>query len=549
MSNENLPDVTKQIVQQQIRNKLGCLVLFVAFVVLAVLFWFWCIYTPPLRFSVNTTYVISPTTADGKWINYFKALEESCYPPEMQTDDNGYRVFVRDCGFILNAAYNTEPVRLQVYEKLGIDPNVAPTLKFESSYTFFERLANESGDENKRQQVMKRRYELLRKPMFTTDDSPEFKTWLDENNAGLDLLGKAVRKPTFQMPYTVNTETHNTFSDIMLIYRDMAVATQERAKFRIGIGDVDGAIYDIITIHRLARFVSQNRIIMGNSLAGLAINGVANAIGFNANREHPATKEQIEHYLKELDALPPMPTFEQAVSGERLLALLCLQEVYAGDKVSKEILGSSVLTEHFANSLFYRFSDPNESFILFNKWYDMANDGDVRTNAESDVMFNFSKNPLSYILARSRSVNCSKILASRLISGFVYKPNAFERDECSANIKRLTLALLLYEKTNGKLPDGDWQTAVKPYLGDEPDKYFSCPHNNDYIYAMVKDGNDLLLVEVSKSQINASDMTVPNEKNSFGFPHFPVVSNAGYRSGSVKIISSTQTVWDTEDGM
>ena len=49
---------------------------------------------PPLIISKETTYVTGPLTADGQ-IDYFKALEERTYPPEMKTDDNGYRIFVR----------------------------------------------------------------------------------------------------------------------------------------------------------------------------------------------------------------------------------------------------------------------------------------------------------------------------------------------------------------------------------------------------------------------------------------------------------------------
>ena len=54
------------------------------------LFW-----SPPLRISKETTYITEPLTSDGTRVDYFAALEKDCYPPEMKTDDNGYRILVR----------------------------------------------------------------------------------------------------------------------------------------------------------------------------------------------------------------------------------------------------------------------------------------------------------------------------------------------------------------------------------------------------------------------------------------------------------------------
>jgi len=49
---------------------------------------------PALVISEETTRITGPLTADGQ-INFFKALEQWASPPELATDDNGFRVFVR----------------------------------------------------------------------------------------------------------------------------------------------------------------------------------------------------------------------------------------------------------------------------------------------------------------------------------------------------------------------------------------------------------------------------------------------------------------------
>ena len=67
--------------------------------------------------SKETTRITAPLTADG-YIDFLKALEEHSYPPELATDDNGFRVFVRLFGNVGETAHS-EFYRLQKYEKLG----------------------------------------------------------------------------------------------------------------------------------------------------------------------------------------------------------------------------------------------------------------------------------------------------------------------------------------------------------------------------------------------------------------------------------------------
>jgi len=43
------------------------------------------------------TRITGPLTVGG-YIDHFRALEEKFYPPELATDDNGFRIFVRTFG-------------------------------------------------------------------------------------------------------------------------------------------------------------------------------------------------------------------------------------------------------------------------------------------------------------------------------------------------------------------------------------------------------------------------------------------------------------------
>ncbi len=52
----------------------------------------------PPRISKETTYLTEPLTADGKRIDYFLAMEQRRYPPQMRTDDNGARLIAQAFG-------------------------------------------------------------------------------------------------------------------------------------------------------------------------------------------------------------------------------------------------------------------------------------------------------------------------------------------------------------------------------------------------------------------------------------------------------------------
>jgi len=94
----------------------------------------WVIPAPALVISEETTRITGPLTAEG-YIDFFRALEQRIDPPELATDDNGYRVFVRIFGDVRFPVReisdeDREFYRLLKYEKLGLDPDVPPTLAF-----------------------------------------------------------------------------------------------------------------------------------------------------------------------------------------------------------------------------------------------------------------------------------------------------------------------------------------------------------------------------------------------------------------------------------
>ena len=70
----------------------------VLLVMAGVMVWASLFRSVPLKISKQTTYITEPLTEDGKRVDYFKAIEQEYYKPEMTTDENGYRLIVRAIG-------------------------------------------------------------------------------------------------------------------------------------------------------------------------------------------------------------------------------------------------------------------------------------------------------------------------------------------------------------------------------------------------------------------------------------------------------------------
>ncbi|MDR2117771.1 MAG: hypothetical protein LBP87_15450, partial [Planctomycetaceae bacterium] len=227
----------------------------------------WSFQSVPLRISPETTFITEPRTANGKWIDYFAAYEQKYYPPEMKTDDNGYRLIAKNLGMLKydNSYLDSETLQHQAYEKIGLDPNNKPTLFYQSPHTFLADYTEKQfpNDENNDQKT----YELDRKitTIWTLDDLPMMKEWLEKNNAALDMIVEAVSKPVFHIPLirleNVENPTQNMVLSLISIEqtqrtRDFARALQARFNYRLGTGEIDGAIQDKIAIPRLGRHVA-----------------------------------------------------------------------------------------------------------------------------------------------------------------------------------------------------------------------------------------------------------------------------------------------------
>jgi hypothetical protein len=303
----------------------------------------------------------------------------------------------------------------------------------------------------------------LRRP-WTLDDLPMMEAWLAENSPALDLVGEAVRKPVFHIPKARGTEDDELFAvllpDVQYI-RSLARALSARANYRIGMGDIDGAIDDVVACKRLGRHVGYNGILI-EMLVGIAIEGIADSTGVAGSLEHPPTKGQLERLVNELNDLPPVGEFKKAMLFERYSSLDVVQSMSRGNNALSDL------------------NIPGWMLRMGVDWNVVAR----RVNSHFDALVASgayptpTPRPTAIVSARVRSELLADTLGALLLPAMDAAREATRRRQCVERVQRVVLAMLLYESDHGELPpaymvdaDGNplhsWRVVLLPYLGQQ----------------------------------------------------------------------------------
>jgi hypothetical protein len=457
-------------------------------VVFAVIFKVMYLDDVPLRISRETTLITEPLTADGR-VDYVAATEPRDYPPEMATDDNGFRLIVRQLG--PSAPQHSEQ-RRQTCEKLGLDPDVSPTLGYEQPYDFLMRHCEaEDAAGNLPAKMDANQFELqielqMQDP-WTLEEFPMMADWLTQNEPALDLVSEAVRKPVFCIPCTSSAHANGfavDFLECVEIGRIVQFARgfQARARFRLGTGDVEGAIDDIVACARMGRHL-QNGGFRVECQVGIYCQSVAYSIGAGGSLEHQPTEAQWRRLLGELNRLPEREEAADIFEIERMTLLDSIQSIAWGE--------ISILAS-WAKPLQVRDYGIDWNIVMqrANERYDELVAGAGITKPD--------KSSLEGYMSRARR---SHLLGDYLSSAILWRDPYVEsrrRVACTENMLRIVLAMLIFEKQHGTLPPAysaddkgvplhSWRVLLLPYLGydelhanirlNEP---WDSPHNQQF---------------------------------------------------------------------
>ncbi len=434
------------------------------------------LYTPRLRISSETTRVTGPIAKNGQ-IDFYRYVEERNTPPGMKTEENGYRDFVRVFGDLNNYGKGCEAedlacYRRQKYEKLGLDPNVPPSMTMppwpDAVLTADCRARNviESSDT----------FQPLWSP-WTLEDLPAMTHWIRGIDEPLDRAAEMIRKPLFFQPLLVSPKndragtSQRIFDCPMLevdLLRGLSRAFQVRANYRIAKGDTDGATDDIATLFLLGEKTPPGLPIADWVSRNCTNSAISTKIADNP--EHPLTKEQAKRLFDIHARLPEWPGMKEIGECIRIETLDAVNDAFHQDDYF-------VLWKDFEGiPLFVSTCDPNVAFSCVNQCYDDF----IATKNPNDVRFpSIPASKAEAVFSMLTSSFRGQLLAkSACDSHMIYAQRVAEHSqqmECRRQMRMLFFALAMYRAEHGTLPEHDWRQAVTPYLDASPEEFFRCP--------------------------------------------------------------------------
>ena len=243
-----------------------------------------------------------------------------------------------------------------------------------------------------------------------------------------------------------------------------------RANYRLGNGDINGAIDDIITIRLLGSKTQGSGLLIAN-LIGIAIEGISINVGVDENLDNLADKEQLQRYLREVHSIPEGVSLETMLQTERL-GMLDVVQALATDKDFAAKMNKELFSGEEMPFWFHMACDWNGVAERINERWHIS----IRTGFNCYEKYNFDS--YNWLLPNRRSEMKADVLSEIFAPAVESALEANYRVGCSENLQDITLAMLIYEKEHGTLPPAytvdaagnplqSWRVLLLPYLGEE----------------------------------------------------------------------------------
>ena len=341
---------------------------------------------------------------------------------------------------------------------------------------------------------------LMRKP-WTKEEYPYAAQWLDENADYLEVFSKAARSPRCRCWRILKDHPDGTFIGVLLpdaqYTREIARQLCARANYRLGSGDVSGALDDVETITLFARAKLESRSdFLVDRLVAVALLGIASGVQIYNTPVPPTDAElaraaalwrdfyKTDDLPNEYDYLTNMSTL--ALDSEKIFSLGAFQDLLVlrrnGSSVM-ELLGDvpsefNWTFEWFtAKAMEWTFftAPPVNDAKAFGKYREIWEQYISDPEFEDEMEDHFD------VLAWAKSspeTNLAYWGAHYLLPAVAASREAFYRMGCVMREKSIVCALLAYQREHGALPptftvDAEgkplhsWRVLILPYLGEK----------------------------------------------------------------------------------
>ncbi|MEC9094276.1 MAG: DUF1559 domain-containing protein [Planctomycetota bacterium] len=446
--------------------------------------------------KLKTNLLAEPLQANGQ-VDFLQSFKPHNPSPSMATDQNGFRLLIKNMDVSQNVP---APHLKRLYFKVGLDPAKLQGLSsyidpYEYSRIYFNsktfdaslvrqlqlregaltptELTELEGKKIEEYEVTEFLTARSHKP-WTRLELPMFENWVHDNAPVLDVCAKAVRLPSFEIPLSYLSDTNQLldFPYMPIMFRAIARGYAARANYYLGHGNVRKAMDDVLSCKRLGRHI-RNRNTSSFRLLGIAIEGIADSIGIINAVHDLSTKDDLYYFVEEWKAIPPVTNLEILRDYEKRMLQNGLQKISQVQGLTqfedlKQLKGVAELENLRNLGLNW-----NLVFTEFHLTYE-KHAGDMNWLEKEIETVAFQLGDYFSLAARSRKF--ARLFVAMTTGNYITE--AESRAHCLDRLKRISTALLLYEKEKGALPPAfttdnsgqklqSWRVLLLPYLGLE----------------------------------------------------------------------------------
>ena len=491
-------------------RKIGCItIMWVVAFVGGGIFWFNGLREVPLSISPDTTYIIEPLTPDGKRVDYLTAYKQMVEPPNIATDDNGYRLVFQHLGDAGFSPTLPPGILRQCFEELGLNPNTQPDMKYQDFYTFLDQVQKRQPeeledleqmirDDRKREQKEQRQkrvneinadeslsdeekaeliaeieakdenaeseqsieilgakfstesidfYQISQKIERSNESHtfPLMQRWVEENSPALDIIGEGVAKPVYSVPFVL--DSHKELQWIVSMMGNMQeVRSFARGLFPRAKYRVDKGDFDGAIDDILACY-RLGRHVGNNGMLVEALVGIAiEGMATAASIDANPTERPTAEQLERLaESIRNLPPRVKWQTSVEIDRYFALDAI---QMMAHNVKDREIYLQRFDTKYGKYLTNLGYDWNVIAKKYNEGWDAVLAGTQTPRPYPGF--NPLQWLTLRSRSDHLGYYMSDS--SAAEAAKEAFRRAECVDNMRQITLAMLIYERRNGTLP-------------------------------------------------------------------------------------------------
>ena len=416
--------------------------------------------TPPVDIGYDTTYISEPKTADGKRVDYFKAVENRVFRSGV-AENNGFDLL--------------EPITADHF----------PPLKL----------------------PLKQRSRVSAKP-WTKEEFPEVETWLTQNTNMFKLLEEAVKDRPFAAPMLRHDEGQplSTTPQQLGKIRSLIDKLPIKIGYELGKQTPEGseqAWNDCVLQFKYAeQFAKYSYDQLGLSYAYVQFDqacDTAVSIVWNDSMTPEKLKTMLETREISID-MPGNDVLKNLIYTQRLGVLDHLQAFAEGRAASQM---DTETTEREVNQFdrFRRFFHWNEAMRKVNGYFDWleTGSGDALRSVKS------SESQIGDIIKVGFFRAIPDKYAQNVVNGLIDQNKLFEQKHRQAKAKAALLKCVLYlEMYRVENPDGlypeSWDELLAKFPSQIPDD--PCNVDRPFVYGQMHERRGYLLYSIGPNGID-----------------------------------------------